>query len=82
MSQSAITSYSIVVAPEMIHQGPFTSEADVAEFVRAHVAEHGERDARTNLAVYAEREGVGHTHTIPLDRFLDGPTPPGLDVAP
>jgi hypothetical protein len=81
MSKTASNSYSIVKAPEMDHHGPFDSAAEVTEFVRGYVAEHGERDARTNLAVYAVHEEHGPRHTVPLDRFLEGPTPPGLDLA-
>ena len=78
MSETA--AFHIVTAPEM-NQHPFDSEAELAEFVRAYVAEHGERDARTNLAIYAHREGVGPTHTVPLDRYLEGSSR-NVDLAP
>lgn len=63
------TAYS-VTTPDGKGHGPFHSEAEVAEFVREYVDEHGEDAARRDLAVHAMRDRVGAGEPLPIDRFF------------
>lgn len=64
------TAYSITTLPDGAGHGPYHSEAEVADFVRGYVAEHGEDAARRDLDI---RELPPHATAggqLPVERFL------------